>query len=120
MSSDFEGAGIKDKIIKIKESLQQRYYYFMMGIVISTVIIVIVNVIRKVTNKMSKNPQDTSCNSFKSTTINILMVIALLINFYLIIPKEIYNYKVYLDKLDKLKEKQEERKMKKENQIKSI
>ena len=107
-----EGSGkIKDKFTKLKESLQMRYYYFMIGVVIATIIIVIVNVIRKVNNKLSKNPQDTSCMSFKNTTINILMTIALLINFYLIIPKEIYNYKVYQDKLEQLKEAQLKRKM---------
>ena len=107
-----EGSGkIKDKFTKLKESLQMRYYYFMIGVVIATIIIVIVNVIRKVNNKLSKNPQDTSCMSFKNTTINILMTIALLINFYLIIPKEIYNYKVYQDKLEQLKESQLKRKM---------
>ena len=84
---DFRSFGLKDKFIKLKESLQKRYYYFMIGIVISTVIIIIVNVIRKVSNKLSKNPQDTSCMNFKNTTINILMTIAVLINFYLILLK---------------------------------
>ena len=113
---NFEGSGkirsakrpmsfrLKDKFIKLKESLQKRYYYFMIGIVIATVIIIIVNVIRKVSNKLSKNPQDTSCMNFKNTTINILMTIALLINFYLVIPKQLYKYKVYQDKLEKLEE----------------
>lgn len=118
---DFEGSGkiksdkrpmsfrLKDKFIKIKETLQMKYYYFMIGIIIATIIIIIVNVIRKVSNKLSKNPQDTSCMSFKNTTINILMTIALLINFYLIIPRELYKYEVYQDKLLKLKESQLER-----------
>lgn len=106
-NTKMEGAGIKDKLIKIKESIQLRYYYFMIGIVIATVIIIIVNVIRKVSNRLSTNPQDEHCMSFKNTTVNILMTIALLINFYLIIPKEIYNYKVYQNKLNELKMKHE-------------
>ena len=107
-----EGAGIKDKFIQIKESLQTRYYYFMIGVVIATVIIVIVNVIRKVSNKLSKTPENESCTSFKNTTLNILLTIAVLINFYLILPKQIYNYKTYQDKLAELKEHKIERKMK--------
>jgi len=99
------GEKTKNKVNNIKESLQMRYYYFMIGVVIATVIIIVVNVIRKVSNRMSKNPQDESCMSFKNTTINILMTIALLINFYLIIPKEIYNYKVYKMKLEELEMK---------------
>ena len=109
---NFEGSGkIKDKLVKLKESLQKRYYYFMIGIIISTVIIIIVNVIRKVSNKLSKNPQDTSCMSFKNTTINILMTIAVLINFYLVIPKQLYKYKVYQNKLEELEEAKIKRKI---------
>jgi hypothetical protein len=83
----------------------------MIGIIISSVVIIIVNVIRKVYNKLSKNPENEDCTSFKNTTINILMTIAVLINFYLIIPKQIYNYKLYQDKLEKLKESKEQRKL---------
>jgi uncharacterized membrane protein YgaE (UPF0421/DUF939 family) len=77
----------------------------MIGIIISTVIIIIVNVIRKVVNKMSKNPENTSCTNFKNTTLNILLTIAVIINFYFIIPKQFYKYKEYQHKLEDLEMK---------------
>ena len=74
----------------------------MIGIIISTVIIIIVNVIRKTTNKLSKHPENTACTSFKNTTLNILLTIAVIINFYFIIPKQFYKYKEYQQKLENL------------------
>jgi len=102
---EFEGGGkIKDKIISIKEYIQERFYYLMIGIVISTIIIIVVNVIRKVYNKTSKNPQNESCKNFKNTTLNIILTMSVLINFYLIIPKQLYNYNNWQNKLEKIRE----------------
>ena len=108
---DFEGGKIKDKLISIKENIQKRFYYFMIGITIGTIIIIIVNIIRKSYNKLSKNPQNTSCKNFKNTTLNIILTISVLINFYLIIPKQLYNYNNWQNKLEKIKEERLKREL---------
>jgi len=99
------GGTLKDKLVTIKKSIQERYYYFMIGIIISTIIIIIINVIRKISNRLSKIPQNEDCTSFKNTTLNILLTIAVIMNFYFIIPKEIYKYNLYQNKLKEINKK---------------
>ena len=67
----------------------------MIGIVISTIIVIIVSIIY---NHYFKNSKD---KNFKDNNlIYILSVVSLLINFYLIIPRELYYYKKYMNKIE--------------------
>lgn len=98
-----DGAGLKSKLCQMKEGLQLRYYYAMVGIVIGTIIIIVVNVIRKVYNRLQSIPENEECNSFKNTTARIILLIGVVLNFYLIIPREVYTYRTYVQKLQQLK-----------------
>jgi uncharacterized membrane protein len=96
---------LKRKINDLKNKTKLKMYYYILGITIATMIIIIVNVIRKVANKLSKNPENTKCTSFKNTTINIILTIVLILNLYLSFPQYLYKYRIYNDKISKLKEK---------------
>ena len=71
-------------------------YCFMIGIVISTIIIVVTKIIHK---HYTKN-KNSDCINFRDSAYYILSIVSLLINFYLIIPRELYYYQKYMKKLN--------------------
>jgi len=98
-----EKSSLSSKFTKFKDKISLKMYYFVMGITIASILIIIVNVIRKVSNKLSNTPEDTTCTSFKNTTINIILTITLILNLYLSFPQYLYKYHYYNEKIKKIK-----------------
>lgn len=100
---------LKEKMVNkfnaFKDKASLKLYYFMVGITIASILIIIVNVIRKVFNKLSDTPENTDCTSFKNTTINIILTITLILNLYLSFPQYLYKYHYYNEKIQKIKNK---------------